>query len=70
MRGLASSMHLYQPTNSGPPEHLLETRIDGQTQTAPLPLSKEALFQHDRVANYIQCHGDNFLEGECVCVYI
>lgn len=48
----------------GPKEHLLETRIDGQTQTAPLPLNKTALFQHDQVANLIQCQGDNFLEGE------
>lgn len=45
-------------------EHLLETRIDGRTQICPLLTGKSGLVQHDQVSGYIQCHGDNFLEGE------
>lgn len=45
-------------------EHLLETRIDGQTQIGPLMTGKSGLIQHDQVTSYIQWHGDNFLEGK------
>jgi len=45
-------------------EHLLETRIDGHTQIGPLLACKSGLIQHDQVSGYIQCNGDNFLEGE------
>lgn len=45
-------------------EHLLETRIDGQTQIGPLHTGRSGLYQHDQVSGFIQCHGDNFLEGK------
>lgn len=45
-------------------EHLLETRIDGQTQIGPLHTGRSGLYQHDQVSSFIQCHGDNFLEGK------
>lgn len=47
-----------------PTEHLLETRIDGQTQIGPLHTGRNGLYQHDQVSSIIQCHGDNFLEGK------